>query len=235
MKKIRFYISPYFLIRHYLNRDIGRLVDKYDFKGKLIDIGCGNKPYRDIFKKISSYEGIDFKDFSVNKDCLPSKPEFYFEENYLKDLRLNFKDDSFDVSVSFQVLEHHKNPKLFIEEMLRITKCHGYVMISFPLVNELHEIPNDYFRFTEFGLREMLCGLNCELLEVKRQGGILSVIYKLLNGNLNYFASKNRFNYFLAVMVFPVFLVFQYVALFIDRIINNDIVFANYLVLIKKG
>ena len=100
-KKFRLYISPYFLTRFYLMRDVKTITEKYGFKGKIIDVGCGDKPFSNLFKNTHKYLGIDFKNYSINKDLQTGTPDYFFDKNYPKTFRLPFANNSFDHSVSF--------------------------------------------------------------------------------------------------------------------------------------
>lgn len=233
-KQIRFYISPYFISKHYLLKDIASLVKKYQFKGSILDIGCGQKPYKYLFKKADQYLGVDFKNFSINKDFKGEKPDLYFKSDYSKTLTLNLSDESFDHAVSFQVLEHHQDPAKMVSEMARITKRGGYLMISAPFLAGLHEEPQDYQRFTKYGLIELCKKNNCRILEIREQGSLFSTISLLLNEYLNNFAARNKFCYFLGALVYLPFLLFSYLSLFLDQIFKSDKIFFNYLILLKK-
>lgn len=233
-KKLRFYISPYFVIKYYLVKDIQYIIKRYNLSGNLLDVGCGSKPYRSLFSNIKKYRGIDFKDYSVNKDFSIGKPDYYFRNDYSKTLVLPFKNESFDNAVSFQVLEHHNNPATMLNELLRVIKSGGYVMISYPFLAGIHEAPKDYQRLTEFGLRKILKGKKCKLMEIKRQGSVFSVISNIANEHLNNFASRNKHFFFIAIIIYLPFLLFQYLSLVLDKIIISDKIFINYLLLIKK-
>ena len=47
----------------------------------------------------------------------------------------NIENESFDTLISFQVIEHIKNDKLFIKEIHRILKPGGKALISTPNIN----------------------------------------------------------------------------------------------------
>lgn len=233
-KQIRFYISPYFISKFYLLKDIELMVKKYQFKGSILDFGCGQKPYQYLFKKADKYLGIDFKDYSINKDFKGKKPDLYFKNDYLKTLTLNLSDESFDHAVSFQVFEHHRDPYKMISEIARITKRGGYIMISAPFLAGMHEEPNDYQRFTKYGLIELFKRNNCRIVEIREQGSLFSTISMLLNEHLNNFAARNKFCYFLGALVYLPFLLFSYLSLFLDQIFKSNKIFFNYLILAKK-
>jgi SAM-dependent methyltransferase len=233
--KYRLYISPYFLTRFYLINDVKKITEKYPFYGKILDVGCGNKPYENLFKNKEKYFGIDFKDYSINKDLQSGRPDYFFNKDYLKTFRLPFPDNSFDHSVSFQVLEHHKRPQELIKEMLRITKKNGFILISVPFLGGIHEEPNDYQRFTRFGLIELFEQQNCKILKIIEEGSLISTISMLLNEYLNGFAAKNKLCYMISVIIYPPFLALSYLSLLGDRIFKSKNIFFNYLILAKNN
>ena len=47
----------------------------------------------------------------------------------------------------------------------------GAVIITFPLINQVHEQPYDFFRYTEFGVRYLCQKVGLEVVEVVPMGG----------------------------------------------------------------
>ena len=234
MQNLRFYLSPYFVAKYYILKDIKSTLGSYSFRGSLLDFGCGEKPYKSLFRNITEYIGIDFKNYSINKDFAGGVPESYFTDDYLDTLILPYKDESFDNVVSFQVLEHHKNPAKMISEVVRIVKPGGYILMTLPFLGGIHEEPNDYQRFTRYGLIELFSDRSCEIIDIKEQGSLFSTISMLLNEHLNQFAAKNKITYFISILIYFPFLVFSYLSLLLDRIFKSDKIFFNYLILVRK-
>lgn len=233
LKYARSYFSLYFPIRHYLRRDIGCITKEHKIQGKILDVGCGEKPFVDLFSD-SEYLGIDFTDYSKNRDAGTGKPDYFFDDEYKKTHTLPFENDSFDHTVSFQVLEHHPEPEILISEMARITKRDGFVLITCPFIYALHEEPNDFQRLTEYKLKNLFEKNNCEIIEIKKQGSFFSAVSMLANEQLNYFAARGRFNYFIAAIFYPLFLIHQYTSILMDAFFRSEKVFINYAILVRK-
>jgi SAM-dependent methyltransferase len=70
--------------------------------------------------------------------------------------RLPFGNQALDVVTMFEVLEHLSEPWTAIEEARRVLRAGGTLLGSAPLVWPIHGDPDDYFRFTEAGLRVLL-------------------------------------------------------------------------------
>ena len=237
IKNLHLYISLFFLSRYYITKDIIYILKKYHLKGSIIDIGCGSKPYEPIFKKysnITQYNGIDFPSYSINKDFTSSKPDYTFTKEYTASLQLPFPNKKFSNSVAFQVLEHHPQAEKLSKEMVRITKKKGKIIITAPFIWALHELPHDYFRFTEYGLRELFEKNNCKIIKITKQGSLFSVISMLLNEELNNFASKGKLYYVISIIIYAPFLLYQYCCLILDQLYKSKYVHLNYLVSAEK-
>ncbi len=233
MLKLRLFFHPHFVIKYYLYKDLKAITSNYSFKGRILDIGCGNKPYQDLFKP-AIYKGIDFKKFSSNSEFSINKPDYYFRAPYLSTFKLPFVSTYFDSVVSFQVLEHHPEVVTFIREAVRVTKKHGLIIISFPFIWGLHEEPNDYQRLTHYSIIRQFKKNKCKMIKIKTQGSIASTNMMLLMDYLIELSHKGKIHYIIALLLYPFFLVASYFSLAVDTICKSNKVFLNYIVVAQK-
>lgn len=130
-----------------LQSEIARLLgDRTD--ARILDIGCGGKPYLPFAAPYaSSYCGIDsapgpMVDIVVAAEELP------------------FEDESFDLVLCTQVLEHVQDPKATLTEIRRVLAPGGAALVSTHGVFLYHPDPpdsaQDYWRWTHSGLRRAL-------------------------------------------------------------------------------
>jgi SAM-dependent methyltransferase len=113
---------------------------------RLLDVGCGEKPYEPLFAPYtSSYVGVDPVDNPV-ADL----------EGAVEDLPV--EDASFDVVLCNQVLEHCDDPAEAISELRRVTAPGGRVLASTHGVMVYHPSPTDYWRWTHAGLEKLFAG-----------------------------------------------------------------------------
>jgi SAM-dependent methyltransferase len=68
----------------------------------------------------------------------------------------DFGEAGFDVIVLSEVLEHVHSPHLAIENIHRILKTDGRLILTVPFIFPIHERPHDYFRYTRYGLEFLL-------------------------------------------------------------------------------
>src|SRR5258708_3519997 len=65
---------------------------------------------------------------------------------------LPFADNVFSVVYMGAVIEHLKYPWLVAAEVYRILKPGGHILVTVPFIYPYHNMPGDYYRFTDQGL-----------------------------------------------------------------------------------
>lgn len=128
--------------------------------GHVIDIGCGNEPYRAWFSQASSYVGMDITCHHNSADVVAQS-----------DRAIPFVSESFDSAICTQVLEHVERPRVLLAEAWRVLKPGGMLLLSAPMYWRCHEEPFDFFRFTRHGLQHLLEDVQFEIVEIVQQGG----------------------------------------------------------------
>jgi len=114
--------------------------------GSVLDIGCGNKPYKDLFESnIDAYIGCDVVQSDLNL------VDVICEAN-----NIPLDSETFDTIFSTQVIEHVADHNGLVSEAFRLLKPQGKIIISGPMYWHLHEEPHDYFRFTKYGFEYLL-------------------------------------------------------------------------------
>jgi SAM-dependent methyltransferase len=134
--------------------------------GKLIDIGCGDMPYKGfIMSKVSHYDTFDIEERTEGVK--------FVGDIHNMDM---IDDDSYDSAVCFEVLEHVQYPAKALSEAFRILKPEGYLVLSVPHLSRVHEEPHDYFRYTQYGIRMLLEDAGFKVIEINARGGIFSFL-----------------------------------------------------------
>ena len=150
--------------------------------GRLLDVGCGEKPFESIFRPyVTEYVGVEYTPTfgATQTSARSTKPDFLYDGKTLP-----FEAQSFDTVISIQVLEHTPDPQHLLNEMARVVKKDGVVLVCVPFSFRLHEEPNDYFRYTLHGLRSMFDTAGLRVDEVWSQGDLWSVLGHKLNSYL---------------------------------------------------
>lgn len=157
-------------IKEYIRREAGAI------DGPLLDIGCGNLPYRDLFPHVKSYVATDIHDERY-------KMSAYKNVDFIRADAVNFpfEDNSFNGILAAQLLEHLADPEVFLKEVFRVLKVQGKALITLPLVAPLHEEPHDYWRFTEYGVKHLCNKADLHICKIIPMGGAWLTVGFILN------------------------------------------------------
>ncbi len=163
------FFNPFFISRKSLFREISRCANQLS-GGLVVDVGCGTKPYRDLFGA-DHYFGVDIVKSSDGKN--PDSDVFY------DGTALPFRSGSIDGLLMSQVLEHVFEPGKLLLEMNRVLKPGGRLLLTVPFLWDEHEQPHDFGRYTSFGLRYLLEESGFSILYFKRTGNYLSSLAQM--------------------------------------------------------
>jgi SAM-dependent methyltransferase len=190
-------------------------------RGRVLDIGCGTKPFKPIIEKLGEkYIGMEH----------PATLHGLQNANVAGDaLALPFISEGFDAVVSFSVLEHVTEPQKFLSEACRVLKPGGKALLMTPLMWGEHEPPHDYFRFTRYGLRYLAEKAGFEVISIEPDTGYWGTAVLRFNYWLNRFG-KGPLRY----LLMPIWLN-QYVALLLDKLDRSySVDTATFTTLLKK-
>lgn len=136
------FINPFYFARRGLYEHIK--ADAKHAEGRLLDVGCGSKPYRHLFKS-TDYDGLEIERREGDE------AEYHYDGRTFP-----FQDGTYDSIFCSQVLEHVFEPDAFVGEIGRVLKPGGILLLTVPFAWDEHEQPYDYARYSSFGLRHLL-------------------------------------------------------------------------------
>lgn len=218
-------INPYFIARRGLLLKIKKF-SKADFSNKnILDIGCGIKPYQDLFNA-ASYIGIDIEDGGHSNQAK-------VVDKFYNGVDIPYPNNSFEIVICTEVLEHVKEPEKLLTEIKRVLKTDGQVFLTMPFVWNEHEIPYDFNRFTRYQRRMIFekSGLNIRSLE--ETTGVFRVCGQLISAFIfeRLFIKNKPLKLLTAVILcFPVQILF----IFLDFIFKNSWLTLDYAIIAKK-
>jgi SAM-dependent methyltransferase len=163
------------LVNAITNRELSIQFSKH-VRGKLLDIGCGTKPYSQLLSKYcSEHVGVDHYSTQHDKTNID-----IFSTAY----KIPVPDQSFDSVICTGVLEHLEEPGVALKECIRVLKSNGVAIYTVPFIWHLHEEPRDYYRYTKYGLDYQFQKAGLEVIEIKALSGFWVTFGQLLVYNL---------------------------------------------------
>ena len=162
--------NPFYFIRRALYQKVKLLAP--ELNGRLLDFGCGSKPYESLFINANEYIGLDFN----------SEGHSHTNENIdviYDGKKIPFNDEHFDSVFSSEVFEHIFNLEEIIPEIKRVMKTQGKILITCPFVWNEHEVPIDFARYTPFALKHLLEKNGFEVLVLDKSGDFTMAVYQM--------------------------------------------------------
>ena len=130
--------------------------------GKLLDLGCGSQPFRKLMKaNTTTYIGLDLgsPDMEQRAEVIGSASD------------VPFKTGSFDTVLCTEVIEHVSEPWLVMDQISRVLRPGGVLILTSPLIARIHGAPRDFYRFTPYGLEHMASKVGIETVSISPMGG----------------------------------------------------------------
>ena len=185
-------------------------------KGVMVDIGCGLRPYEPIFAdRVNIYIGLDWPQYmqSALPDVLGNA------------LHIPLASQSADTVLATELMEHLPSSDQFLEEIARVLRVDGVLILSVPFLEPLHEEPRDYFRYTPFSLRLLLKQHGFSIEHSWARGGWWSVtLGSFVNQGLYDWANPinssgdRQHNFLRTLLVLPCCALAQWLGYTLDRL-----------------
>jgi len=175
-------------------------------KGKVLDIGAGDFSRYESFFDCKEYIKMDIE--KNNNVDVVGRAE-----------KIPFEDGSFDSVICTQVFEHLDKPFEAAKEIGRVLKKGGICLLTIPQVNELHEEPVDYFRYTKYGMKKVFSQF--KLINSSQRGGFFTLKAQL---NIRYLIDRfHLYNHkFLGRVLSKFFQAYSELMYFIDKLDKSE-------------
>jgi len=167
------------------------------FKGKVLDVGCGNLIDQIGFIPGDEYIGLDMK---MSK----------YVSILVDATKMPIKNNSFDCCICNAVLEHVREPHVILKEINRVLKPNGLLWLSVPFIQHIHADPYDFRRYTEQGLVVEVENADFSIDFTYGAYGVLDSIEYLLFGAIVYNRNDYKEKQGITDLIYLSFLVFQF-------------------------
>jgi SAM-dependent methyltransferase len=135
-------------------------------RGRCLDCGAGRSPYAPLLAATADrVTVVDIEDRSGHVDVIAD----------IQDMP-QLGNASFDSVLCTQVLEHVPEPARAMAELSRVLVPGGHLIVSVPHLSAIHEAPNDFFRYTRYGLESLCRGAGLEVVDVSATAGLVAFL-----------------------------------------------------------
>ncbi len=198
------------------------------YKGMLYDLGCGEAPYKNWFLNFADhYVGVDWSDslHNIQADLNANLSEVLPIDNAVA-----------ETVVSISVMEHLSDPQLMLCEAFRILKPGGNFIAQVPWQWGIHEDPYDFFRFTPYGLENLLSSAGFEDIVIQPQSGC----FTMLAMKFNYLSKRlirgpRVLQYILKLPLYLIWYLTQKIAPLLDTLDKNwNLETTGYFIIARK-
>jgi len=197
----------FFIIK---KRILNLLKGKFRSTDIVLDIGCGDKPYyhKSIKAKIVCVDIKHTKKAHIIGNAIA----------------LPLKKDKFNGVVCINSLYYYDNPLIAVKEFSNVLKKNGKLVIITPFMYPIHDVPDDKYRFTEYGIKQLLKD-DFDIKKISTIGGIFNIpavfFHSLVKGIplLAPHGTKTITKFLAIIILYPLYILTQLISLldFLDK------------------
>lgn len=190
---IELFLNSNYLERKELWNNIRKIAP--DYTGDILDLGCGTKPYEKLFINLDKYIGLEINGGGIN--CA----DIFYDGNIFP-----FEDTEFDTMVSFQVIYQIPNLEHTLQEINRVLKKDGKLLVTVPFI-WLDGGENIHRRFSEQYSKFIFNKFGFKVDKIIQTNSNMSALCLLANKYTQYKISKIKINIFRKMIrIFEIFL-----------------------------
>jgi len=193
--------TDFFILFSQINKEIRKVFTNKD--DLILDVGCGSKPRYHAHMK-GNITGFD----TIKSEISDVVGDADFLQQY-------FGERKFDKIISINALYQFRDPKKVIERMHTLLAPQGTLVLVVPFMYPLHDIPNDRYRFSKYGIKTLLED-RFVIKKIKPIGGVFNLPVMVLHGLVK---ATSSITWLLAAPFYLLYLLAQVVSLldFFDR------------------
>lgn len=204
---------------------------------KLLDVGAGSSPYRNLFTQCQYFT----QDFSQLKPEQLRGYKGYNKIDIVSDINnIPVNEKEFDVVLCTEVLEHVPEPIKAVQEMSRILKSGGIILLTAPLGSGLHQEPYHFYGgFTPYWYNKFLAENGFESISISPNMGFYSFLGQEFFRFFSRILPHKRFYNFLLlpILIFslPLVIILPLIAILLDKFDNKkDFTIGYHVRAVKK-
>ncbi len=184
-------VNPFHIHRYLLNKSLNQIASELNKDEIILDIGCGEMPYKNNFRSVK-YIGLDI--LVSGRAQTRKKPSVWFDGRIIP-----FSNDSCSIVLMTEVIEHIHNPKELFTNINRVLSPNGKLIFTVPYFWPIHEPPYDFYRYTQYGLKNLLESNSFRVMRISCLSNKWSSFLQTLNTFIYYSSGKYLFIFFIPI------------------------------------
>jgi SAM-dependent methyltransferase len=132
-------------------------------RGQTLDVGSAKGSVSRLPPAVTAYTSLDYP--QTAQTLYGARPQVFGDARCLP-----ISSDSCDTVLLLDVIEHIDDPYPALIESARVLRPGGQLLLAVPFAYPLHDVPFDYQRLTEFGLRRLIARSGLEVEDVVEAG-----------------------------------------------------------------
>ena len=222
------FTQPFYLIRKGIENSIRDLSPLCT--GRILDFGCGTKPYAMYFSHATQYIGLDIE--NSGHSHINEHIDVFYDGK-----KIPFEDNHFDSVFSSEVFEHVFNIDEVLPEIYRVVKPGGKLLFTCPFSWPEHEVPYDFARYSSFGIKHIIEKAGFKIIEQRKTGHFFEVFMQYLIFYVFCFLPKKpALLYYILHQIFilPFMLIALFFSLILPRRMKRKDLYFNNVLLVEK-
>ena len=146
-------------------RGVDRLIERH-VSGRCLDAGSGRAPYKARLRE----RGVEL--ITLDIENRSGDVDVVADIQHMPAVT----SESVDAVICTEVLEHVADPAAALGEIARVLRPGGVLILSVPHLSPIHEAPNDYYRYTRYGLAHLFERAGLDVLDLSAAGGLFAFL-----------------------------------------------------------